>query len=458
MEISSTKRRTPDKPQTLNPEPHLTDVLCRLLPVAFCALLVAGSLQCARQAVNPSSGPVRVFVTDARLDRFPAYAAEVRARQAISPTIWLVTGDLFADQQLTALTDGAAQLTLLNRAGVDAVVLTPDWLSFGLPRLGQMVSQARFYELSASLLDATGSTLGHPFMVRKNGSANLALTGLALDSSNVLTRMAGVRYAAPDFAARKALALMRQRAYFVGVMVEPNGRGSRVQGFKGSGPRTPEPQPPRTLSAWDADFTVNFGASEQFSMAPADSPNQVNSYDVSVDAGRVSARTSVLDPLKPDSTVALVLDSVQKAVDSVSSLPFPLSSSRGGPWTSARLSDALVKGAFAAKLADGFLCDSLFVADFKEPKDVGTLVSLLRDPGRLAILAVTGEVLSGWPEELVLRPGLSRAALSRGLTYRIATTVEYLQRHPQLAATGFELSARPLWTIGRDILESGQVK
>jgi hypothetical protein len=112
----------------------------------------------------------------------------------------------------------------------------------------------------------------------------------------------------------------------------------------------------------------------------------------------------------------------------------------------------------AAKLADGFLCDSLFVADFREPKDVGTFVSLLRDPGRLAILPVTGDILSGWPEELVLRSGLSRSALSRTLTYRVATTVDYLQRHKEMAAAGFELTARPFWTICLDVLESGRVK
>ena len=390
-------------------------------------------MQCVRQAVNPSARPVRVFVTDARLDRFPAYAAAVKERQALSPIIWLVTGDLFADRTLAVLSDGAAQLTVLNRAGVDAVVLTPGWLSFGLPRLSRMVSQARFYVLSASLLDPTGSTLGHPFMVKKSGSGIIALTGVALDSTNVLTRMAGIKYAAPDFAAAKALALMRQRADFVGVMVEPRASGA----------------------AWDADFTVNTGAPGRFAMVPSDSQNYVNCYDVSADAGRLTARTADFDQFEPDSAVARLLDSIKTAVDSVAAASLPLPR---GLWTRERSSDVLVQGLLVAKLADGFLCDSLFAADFKEPKDVGTLVSLLRDPGRLAILAVTGDALAGWPKELVLRSGLSRTTLSRGLTYRIATTVDYLQRNPQIAAAGFELSARPFWTICRDILESGRVK
>ena len=400
---------------------------------ASCLLWATGLLQCVRQAVNPSERPVRIFVTDARLDRFPVYAAAVKERQALSPTIWLVTGDLFADRSLAALTDGAAQLALLNRAGVDAVVLTPDWLSFGLPRLNQMVSSTRFYALSASLLAATGSTLGHPFMVRKSGAAALALTGIVLDSSDVLTRMAGVRYAAPDFAASKALALMRQRADFVGVMVEPRATGA----------------------AWGADFTVNVSGTGSFSMMPSADSGLVNCYDVSADAGRLMARTVDLGQSRPDSGLARLFDSLKVAADSIAGRSIVLPP---GLEDAGRMADALTNGVLAQKLADGFLCDSLFVTDFRPPRDVGDLVGLLRDPGRLAILAVAGDALAGWPKELVLRLGLSRTALSRGLTYRIATTVDYLQRNPQMAAAGFELSPRPFWTICRDILESGQVK
>jgi hypothetical protein len=407
-----------------------------------------------RQAVGPSGRPVRIFVTDARLDRLSLYAAAVRSRQLVSPTIWLVTGDPFADTQLKSLTDGDAQVSLLSRAGVDAVVLTPAWLAFGLPRLDEMVSKGRFYALSASLLDASGQTIGYPFMVRKSGSAILGVTGLALDSANILTHLAGVRYSAPGRAAGKAITLMRQRADLVGVMVEP---------------RSPDP-------GWHADFTVNSSASGGFAMAPSDDPGRINCYDVSADAGRLIAKTVDLGQLKPDSSTARLLDSVRMAADSQAARSIPLPR---GPLEqrrrllringdrddvaavrtdAGRLASTLIQGILAAKLADGFLCDSLFVADYAEPKDVGTLVGLLRDPGRLATIAVQGSALAGWPGELVLRPGLTRAGLSRGLTYRIATTVDYIQRHPELASAGFELASRPFWTMCLDILESGRVK
>ncbi len=377
--------------------------------------------------------PVRVFVTDARLDRFPVYAAAVKARQAISPTIWLVTGDPFADKSMTSLSDGAAQMAMLNRSGVDAIVLTPEWLSFGLPRLGEMVSRGRYYSLSASLVDEAGQTIGHPFMVKKSGSAVLSLTGLAMDSANILTYLAGVMYAAPGMALAKATTLMQQRADLVGVMVEPRSTGS----------------------AWGADFTVNVSASGEFAMTPSGDPGRINCYDVSADASRLTARTANIDQLKPDSAAARILDSIRTAADSVAarSIPPPR-----GPLDAERLSSTLVNGVLAAKLADGFLCDSLFDADFREPKDVGTLVAILRDPGRLAVMTVPGGLLPGWPKELVLRRGLSRSKLSRGLSYRIATTVDYLQRHPDLVLGGFQLSTRPFWTMCLDILESGRVK
>ena len=407
--------------------------MCRLLLVAGCVLLAAGSLRCVRQAVSPTARPVRIFVTDARIDRLPLYAAAVKAHQKVGPTIWFVTGSPFEDSHLAALTDGAAQASMLSRAGVDAVVLTPEWLSFGLPRLNEMIAMARFYSLSASLLDAGGQTVGHPFMVKRSGAAVLSATGLAIDSSNVLTHLAGIRYAAPGFAAARTLTLMRQRADLVGVMVEPRSTGS----------------------AWGADFTVNVNASGKFVMTPADDTGRVNCYDVSADAGRLTARSMDLERMKPDSGTAQLLDSIRTAVDSMAARSIPLPR---GLWTPERLSNTLVQGVMTAKLADGFLCDSLFVADFKEPKDVGTLIALLRDPGRLAILKVQGDVLSAWPKELALRHGLSRSKLSRGLTYRVATTVDYLQRYPGMALPGFELSSRPFWTICLDILESGQVK
>ena len=372
-------------------------------------------------------------MTDARLDRFPVYAAAVRARQAVSPTIWLVTGDPFADSSLSALSDGAAQLALLNRAGVDAIVLTPEWLSFGLSRLNDMVSKGRYYSLSASLLDEAGQTIGHPFMVKKSGSAVLAVTGLALDSSNILTHLAGVRYVAPGMAVGKATTLMRQRADLVGVMVEPRS----------------------TDSSWGTDFTINVGASREFAMMPSDDVGRINCYDVSADASRLTAKTVDLGQLKPDTTVARLLDSVKTAAESVAARSIPLPP---GLWDAGRLSNALVQGVLAAKLADGFLCDSLLVTGFREPRDVGTLVAVLRDPGRLAILKVQGDVLFGWSQELTLRSGLSRSKLSGGLTYHVATTVDYLQRHPQMAKAGFELTSRPFWTICLDVLESGRVK
>jgi hypothetical protein len=383
--------------------------------------------------VTAAERPVRIFVTDARLDRFPVYAAAVRARQAVSPTIWLVTGDPFADNSLTTLSDGAAQLALLNRAGVEAIVLTPEWLSFGLPRLSEMVSKSRYYSLSASLVDEAGQTIGHPFMVKKSGSAVLAVAGLAMDSANVLTRLAGVRYAAPGLAAGKAIALMRQRADLVGVMVEPNSTGP----------------------AWGADFAVNMSGTGEYTMIPSPDTGRINCYDVSADGSRLTAKTADLGQLKPGSSVARLLDSLRMQADSQGARSISLTR---GPWDAGRLNSVLVQGIVAARLADGFLCDSLFVADFKEPANVGDLILLLRDPGRPAILTVQGDALVGWPGALALRPGLTRAKLSSALTYRVATTVDYLQRHPQLANAGFELASRPFWTMCLDILESGRVK
>jgi hypothetical protein len=224
---------------------------------------------------------------------------------------------------------------------------------------------------------------------------------------------------------------MRQRADVIGIATEPRSSGL----------------------AWEFDFTVNVSASTGFEMRPSDDTARINCYDVSADANRLTGVTLGTSRLKPDSSVAWVLDSVRAVTDSLAlrSIPSPRT-----PWDAERLADTLVQGVLASKLVDGFLCDSLLTRDFGEPKDVGTLVSILRDAGRLAILTVSNDALSDWPRELVLRTGLSRSQLPRGQSIRIATTVDYLRRHPAMAGAGFELSARPFWTICLDILESGQ--
>jgi len=398
-----------------------------------CGLLAGVVMTCARRVVSPSERPARIFVTDARLDRMPLYAAAVKAQQSVSPTIWLAIGDAFADRRLKNLTDGDAQVSLLNRAGIDAIVLTPAWLGFGLPRLAEIVSKGRYYALSANLVDASGQTIGYPFMVRRSGTAVVAITGIVLDSANVLTHLAGIKYAAPGLAAGKAIALMRQRADLVGVMVEPRSTGP----------------------AWGADFAVDLNSSAGYAMTPSVDSSRINCYDVSADANRLTATTVDLVQLGPDTSVARLLDSFRAAAGSLAARPLPAART---PRTRARLTDELVRGLLAAKLADGFLCDSLFVADSSEPTSVGDLIDILRDPGRLALLPVSRVDLGRLPPELVLRPGLSRAKLSQGQTYRVATTVDYLQRHPDLAEPGFDLSARPLWTICLQILESGSVR
>jgi len=386
--------------------------------------------------LRPARTDVCVIVTEARLDRLATYAALARTRRAAGPTLWFVTGRLFDDSRLAALTDGSAQVALLNKAAVDAVCLTPDWLRFGLPRLGRLVSDARFYVLSSNLLDSAGRSLGQSMFVRRIGWNGVAATGAALDSSDIALRADGVRYVSPAFACNKVSALMRQRADFVGVIIEPN---ASAEGL-------------------GVDFGVNSQMFNGFAMPPSEDPGRVFYYGLKFQGTGVNPRSLTVDDLvgiDADSGVVLTLDSLRLVADSLAARAIP---SPRVPRTRGRLNDELVRGVLAEKLSDGFLCDSLFVSDFKEPKNVGALVDLLRDPGRLAVLLVPGEVLRSWPTELVLRPGLSRSALSRVKSYRIATTVDYLQRNPRLADLGFELSDRSLWTICLDILESGQAK
>jgi hypothetical protein len=380
-----------------------------------------------------------VVVTGSRMDRLPASAAVVKAQRATGPLIWCLTDPLFADRRLSVLTDGEAQVELLNRAGVDAVALSPEWLSFGLPRLSQLLQKARFYVLSCNLLDTANQSLAHPFMSRRAGAAVVALTGVSLDSTDITRYLTGVKYSAPDYASRKSSALMRQRADYAGTVVTPCG----------------------SVPGWGMDFTVNAATTAGFSMKPSSDSLAIARYQVDFrgrQADRAAAVASGIAGAEPDTSVSLCLDSIMARVDSVAARPLP---KPARPWTRERLKRRLADAVLAEGELDGLVLDSLFLPGFSEPRDVGAVLGLLRDARRPALLRLTASqvrVMDAAVTELAFRPGLTSSRLAGKKTYRLACTQAWLREHPDWARSGFDLLAKPLWTMAVEILESEQVR
>ena len=407
--------------------------LCLVLAL-FAALSVLG--RCARARIRPAGEILTVCLSTYDAHALPNQASVVRELRRQGTVLWLVLGDQFADQWLTAATDGAGPVRLLSAAGVDAVLLTPEWLSFGLLRQQELVNSAGFYVLGANLQDASGQSLGHPFLVKHVGATDVALTGLWLDSTDVRLHLNGPAFAAPDPAARKTGTQMRRRADVAGMLLAATD----------------------TAPAWGMDFVCGGFSPGTAAMPIGASPGPVR-YGLRLLGGQVADIAAVAfdtTPVQPDSTVAAAAEDLARTLDSLGAVRV---ADLKRQMSASELSRTIVRGYLAAKSAYGFVYDSTPARYAAGPGPLSgrNLVNLLRGPGRLVFLSLTaGQVktLSGTAGMTVeWGPGLSHK-LTEDRNYRFAATQEFLLRHPELARSGFELSEKQFWTIAAGILQS----
>ncbi len=407
-------------------------------PAAIAVLLSVLALPGCITGVKRSEQVVSIFLSgQVDLDALPGAAAIVRARRATNPCIWLVCGPVFRDRLATAFGDGAFQVDLLHAAGVDAVFLGPEWLELGVARCDSLVDRGRFYFLSANLADSTDEPLGHPFMVKRLGMESVGIVGLWLDSTDVLLQCRGLRPVEQDFAARKTLPLARRRAEVVGVLAFPEGR----------------------VPDWDVDFVLGGTGAEGMIAATLPSVgDRMTRLDLSIQGGRVV--DFVMVEKEPgaavDVGVQAVLDSLGACSDSAASVA--VADARVAV-TPAALTDVLVD-AYLKRHADGFVYDAPLAQGTLGPGVItaGELVAVLTNPGRLVLVTVQGRDIKLLTDDKAVtlrwRHGLRRRRLAMNKSYQVAMTLDFLRRHPGLAAGGYELDAEQFWAIAAEMLGS----
>jgi hypothetical protein len=197
--------------------------------------------------------------------------------------VWLVAGPVFGPGG--QLADAERVTAVLNAAGVDAVLLDPSWLELGTASLERLLAKTRFYVLGANVLDGDGKSPGHEMMVKRLGSARIAVTGIWLDS------VPGWRFRSPEYAARLIEPVLRQRADVVGALAGPN----------------------RHVSGWGLDFVAGASAEGAVSALPSVEPGRLRRVDVRITggvAGRMVVAEQQVGAIAPDSAVQQLIDSL----------------------------------------------------------------------------------------------------------------------------------------------------
>jgi len=394
-------------------------------------LLAAGSLflpGCTLRSTRPAARPLSVFVSSwTGPDQLPAEAALVKNAKATEPCVWLILGNPFSETAWTELTDGAAQVALLNAAGVDALLLEPSWLAFGPERTAQLISGASFYVLGANLLDSLQDPIGQPFLVKTLAGTNIGFTGVWLDSSAPHLASRSVRYTDPDFAVSRTLPLIRARTSLAGV-IAPSAQN---------------------VPGWGADIIIGAAGTDVLSVTP---PSRgLARLSLQIESERIVEYrlTEPVPGMLIDAPTKAVLDSVHEAIG-------PL-----GAAETFRLTRALHPAAAARSLAqhalrngaDALLSDEPLLRDSLGPGPVTRrrLVETLTHPGRLYRTSLTGarlkQLLADRTVQIEWRTGLRNQRLALNRNYEILSPPHFFSRRLRPLDLAYDCQPEPFWKL-----------
>ncbi|MEO0069742.1 MAG: hypothetical protein ABIK18_02980 [candidate division WOR-3 bacterium] len=394
--------------------------------IIFCPL--AFLVACAPKVTKPASQTVTVFVSgDLPFLELPQLAQVVSERKENFPVLWLMSGEVFADDVTLALGDGETEAKALYRAGVDAVLFTPDWLKLGLSRAKGLIDQTHFRVLSANINDTFDLPIAHPWMRKLLTGVNFGITGLFLDSNDLFLKLNCVHFVPPDYAGKRTLTLLKSKAD-ISFLLLPPGESIFVPGF-------------------------------DLILRPEE--KGTTRYDITLIEGRVQdvvKRQISLAGIEPKPEVLKVIDSLKNVLDSLSSIPVVDSRVKIPPSV---LTKRVIEGILKENVADLFLYDSTdFIPETLLPGTItrGQIITAFSDPGKLVIFDLDGEEIKRLRNragvKVLVRSGLPSGRLPEQRVYSVATTGRFLKKHPEIPVNRLELSEKRLWEYAVDILQA----
>lgn len=393
--------------------------------IVLCAVIFSG---CARRAVKPSFEKLTVFISgDIGTDDLAKMANLVALRRTEEPVLWVAAGRLLLDKQVRALTQGEAEISVLNAAGVDAFVFTPECLRFGLIMTKWLIDRAKFRVLCCNLDDTFGLPVAHPWVVKKMARTGFGITAVLPDSSLLPFRLNEVRFVSALYAASRVRTLLSTKADF-NILVLPAGGSLNVTGY-------------------DLVLTT--------------AKDKISCYQLTLVDGGLSdvVKTEVsLQGIEPLSEVKSVVDSIVQSIKAVADEAVVDTRVRIMPRV---LTKAVIEGVLNLRLFDAFVYDSTsFVVETILPGIItkGQLINAFSDPGRLVIFRLEGEKIRQLQSQpgvkIAVRKDLPLARLMARKVYQVGTTANFLKAQPEIAVNRFELTERQLWQYAVDILQA----
>lgn len=401
------------------------------------AVLLLAPAGC-RHAVRGGEPTVSILITGpVEPGLLPRAAALAEGRREQGELVWLVAGPVGLETQSGRVTEGWGILRLLELAGADALVFGPDWLELGVEEVNRLVGSADLQLLSCNLVDSLGEPLAHRMLILRLAAATVGFTSVWTDTADPRLALAGVNLLAPDRAAARTLGMLKMHCDLVGLVPRPDaGDRSLAAGY---------------------DFTIGPVDVPTVSAAVPEDPGRAWRLELWLAGGSVSDFRVVEERLAdwPEQPmVRQAVESLQAVVDSVLAVPVAGGlTSAGSEALSRQLQDAVLGDGF-----DGFLTDRPLFDRVPGPGgvDAGAVLAAMPEPGRLAIVELTGWVIAELTGEdgVDLRWGqaFSRRPLVMTQRYRLVATSGFLARHPLAALNGYQLASEPAWRVALGVL------
>jgi hypothetical protein len=387
-----------------------------LLILGICALILT-----CRPVVRPAPTPRAVqslsvlYFGDIDWTELPEIATLVRTEK---PSLSIVTGKLLSDRPITYLFHGRAECEALAASGIDAIRLTPEFLSLGVKAARHLADSVipPVFLLSGNVRDSSksatfGSACLRKTITTRTGSLRLGLIGFAGDESNPLWNQTAITWQNPDSAMRGLLLALKLTSDLVGVVAPA---GAAPGEFPG------------------ADFVITADA-------PLSKAAGVNRLELKLDAQNRVVETRVT-PIalrsEPDSAVLAIVNRYQRQADSI--LKHKINEATVELDTRALTRIALRTVPSVAR-AEGVLFGNTLVL---EPLGIGeiTLARLFGVTGTGNRLVRTyiegqefGQGLSKGEPGVEWRSILKNQRIMLRRQYDIVTTLDYVQTHPLLA-------------------------
>ncbi len=360
-------------------------------------------------AVKPKVIPIKKTITvfytkDLALDKIAKITTLIKQAKIKNSCLLVINGNIFREEPITTLWRGEAEISILNSASVDAIVLCPDFFRFGMKRAQELIQQGNFFFLGANLKTSNPmQNFAHEYLIKDLAKTKIGLIGISFDTTEFY--LTDIKWENPIWTIKRLIPMLRLRSDLVGLVtvrsdsVAISDLDFVIGAINPKGISAPNPVKDEILCRLDLFLSPN---------------NQIVEYR--------SSSVSVSDTISEDSLVQATIQHYAARTDSILNCSII---ALKNDLTIEDFSHIISQAVFAQTNADVLILPKQFVTKPipKGPLTYRTLFAGGRLNQPLLITELNGKAIGEMKQlksEVIISPRLKKSKLLPNLNYRVA--------------------------------------